>query len=85
MLKQVKQRYMNKFLNVRIEHVRVSNTRKAFVERVQANDKVKTEANKKGVRVSTKRQVAGPRPESIVAVDLAKVDIRTQKPFLELH
>lgn len=78
-------KYIDKFLQVRIEHVRLSNTRKAFIKRVQDNDKIKTEANKAGKRVSTKRQVPGPRPERTVAVDLGAVEIRTQKPFMELH
>ena len=85
MLKQVRGRYENKFLNVRVEHVRVSNTRRAFIKRVQENDKIKTEANKKGVRVSTKRQVEGPRQEAVVKVDPTKVVYRTNKPFIELH
>jgi large subunit ribosomal protein L21e len=85
MLRRVRQRKVDKFLNVRVEHVRVSNTRKAFVERVQANDRIKTEANKLKKIVSTKRQTAGPREASIVTVDPTRVEYRTQKPFIELH
>ena len=85
MLKQVRERKLDKFLNVRIEHVRVSNTRSAFIKRVQDNDKRKAEANKKKERISTKRQVAGPRPDRTVTIDPTKVHTRTQKPFIELH
>ena len=85
LLRRVRQRKVDKFLNVRIEHVRVSNTRKAFVERVQANDKIKTEANKQKKIVSTKRQVAGPKEARLVTIDPTKVVYRTQKPFIELH
>ncbi len=85
MLKQVRGRYEDKFLNVRVEHVRVSNTRKAFIKRVQDNDKIKTEARKAGRVVSTKRQVAGPRDAHTVAVQPEAVVYRTNKPFIELH
>ena len=85
MLKQVRGRYEDKFLNVRVEHVRVSNTRKAFIKRVQENDKIKTEANKLKQIVSTKRQVAGPRAAHTIAVNPETVVYRTNKPFIELH
>ena len=85
MLKRVRQRKMDKHIFARIEHVRVSNTRKAFVERVQANDKIKTEANKKKVLVSTKRQIEGPKEGHVVKIDLSLINYRTQKPFIELH
>lgn len=76
---------MDKFLNIRVEHVRVSNTRKAFVERVQHNDRIKADANKQKKVVSTKRQVAGPKAAQVVTIDPTKVEYRTQKPFIELH
>jgi len=44
--KQVKQRKIAKKVHVRIEHVRHSNSRLAFIQRIQENDKLKQEANK---------------------------------------
>lgn len=85
MKKKVRGRYLDKYLAVRVEHVRVSNTRKAFIERCQNNDKLKAEANKKKTLVSTKRIVAGPRPAQTIALDISKVAFRTNKPFIELH
>lgn len=85
MLKQVRGQYIDKWLNVRVEHVRQSNTRSSWVKRIQENDKLKAAANKEKKRISTKRQVPGPRGERTVAVDHAKIAIRTNKPFIELH
>lgn len=84
-LKRVRQRKIDKYIFARVEHVRQSNTRRAFVERVQANDKIKTEANKKKQPVSTKRCIEGPKDAHVVKVDPTKVNYRTQKPFIELH
>lgn len=67
--KPVKQRIINKRIHVRIEHVRLSNCRKAFVSKIQANDKLKTEANKAGTPISTKRQPIAPRTAHTVKVE----------------
>lgn len=65
--KQVRNRIIPKRIHVRIEHLRLSSCRKAFVNRVQENDRLKTEANKQGKRISTKRAVVGPN-------DLIKIE-----------
>merc|ERR1739845_145178 len=46
--KRVRNRIIPKKMNVRIEHLRISKCRSAFVERIKKNDALKTEANKKG-------------------------------------
>ena len=46
--KSVNGRIIPKRIHVRIEHVRKSRSRLAFVERVKANDKAKIEAKKAG-------------------------------------
>ena len=61
MNKKVGNRIIVKRLNVRVEHVRASNCRAAFVKRVQVNDALKTEANAKGLRISTKRSPILPK------------------------
>ena len=80
--KQVRNRIIPKRLHIRIEHLRLSKCRKAFLERIQVNDKKKAEANKQGKRISTKRSVevpAGP-------IDIPKPDITLLNPklFLEI-
>jgi large subunit ribosomal protein L21e len=58
--KQVRNRIIPKRLHIRIEHLRLSTCRQEFLNRVRENDRIKTEANKKGQRVSTKRVVRQP-------------------------
>eukprot|EP00178_Gracilaria_changii_P019764 TRINITY_DN57297_c0_g1_i1.p1 TRINITY_DN57297_c0_g1~~TRINITY_DN57297_c0_g1_i1.p1 ORF type:complete len:138 (-),score=16.32 TRINITY_DN57297_c0_g1_i1:94-507(-) len=53
--KQVRQRIIPKRIHVRVEHLKLSTSRSAFLERCKENDKKKTEANKQGKRISTKR------------------------------
>jgi len=48
---------------------------------VRENDKKKTEANKKGQRISTKRVVAQPAG----AIDIAKPDIQLLNPKLHFE
>ncbi len=48
-------RIIAKRIHVRVEHLRPSQCRTAFVKRVQENDAKKTAANKAGKRISTKR------------------------------
>ena len=49
--KFVNGRIIPKRIHVRIEHVRKSRSRLAFVERVKANDKAKLEAKAKGQKI----------------------------------
>ena len=80
--KQVRNRIIPKRLHIRIEHLRLSTCRKEFLTRIQENDKKKEEANKKGQRISTKRQVAQPAGP----IDIAKPDLEILNPklFLEI-
>ena len=64
--KQVRGRIIAKRINVRVEHVKHSNCRLDFLQRVKKNFKAKAEAKEKGTRVNLKRQPEGPRPGHIV-------------------
>ncbi|KAK3052570.1 60S ribosomal protein L21A [Extremus antarcticus] len=77
--KQVGNRYIEKRVNVRIEHVRHSRSRASFLERVKENAAKRKQAKEGGEQVTLKRQAAQPRgartvsakdnkPESIVPV-----------------
>ena len=46
--KQVKQRKIEKRINVRVEHIRHSNSRLSFLERIKENELKKAEAKKGG-------------------------------------
>ncbi|KAG5810356.1 hypothetical protein H9Q74_005185 [Fusarium xylarioides] len=59
--KQVKHRYIEKRINVRIEHIQQSRSREDFLKRVKANAEAKKEAKANGTLVQVKRQPAGPR------------------------
>jgi large subunit ribosomal protein L21e len=75
--KQVGNRYLEKRVNVRIEHVRVSRSREDFLRRVKANAEKKRVAKEKGEKVELKRQPVMPRgartirlgkPETVVPI-----------------
>ena len=80
--KQVRNRIIPKRIHVRVEHLKLSTSRQEFLNRIRDNDKKKTEANKAGKPISTKRQVAQPAPE----INIAKPEITLLNPklFLEI-
>ena len=83
--KRVRNRIIPKKMNIRIEHLRTSKCREVFKARIQANDKLKQEANKRGERISTKRQVVGPLAEKNVTMDASKLLLRSHKPYIDLY
>jgi hypothetical protein len=77
--KKVKHRYIEKRVNLRIEHVSLSRSREEFVRRVKANAELKKKSKAEGTHVHLKRQPAMPReartisckdniPETVVPV-----------------
>lgn len=66
--KRVDNRYIEKRINVRIEHVQHSRSREEFINRVKENALKKREAKEKGVHVHLKRQPAGPRAAHTVSL-----------------
>merc|ERR1719393_588885 len=77
--KRVNTRIVPKRLHLRIEHVRQSKSRQAFVERVHENDRRKKEAKAKGQKVDVKRQ-PGTLPRAAHVVDPAKTKISYMNP-----
>ncbi|EFP80846.1 hypothetical protein PGT21_001370 [Puccinia graminis f. sp. tritici] len=59
--KVVGNRYLEKRVNLRIEHVKHSKCRDDFLRRVKENARLKKEAKEKGEKVQLKRLPAGPR------------------------
>lgn len=78
--KQVRNRIIPKRLHIRIDHLKLSSCRKAFLGRIQENDRKKAEANKQGKRISTKRVVELPSGP----FDIPKPDIQLLNPKLFL-
>ncbi|KAJ3215659.1 hypothetical protein HK099_006247 [Clydaea vesicula] len=65
--KVVGNRYLEKRVNVRIEHIKHSKCRENFVKRVKENAEKKRDAKAKGVSINVKRQPLGPRPAHYVS------------------
>lgn len=80
--KQVRNRIIPKRIHVRIEHLRLSTCRSAFLDRIRANDKLKTESNKKGVRISTKRVVK--QPNGVLDIAKPEIELLNPKLFFEI-
>ncbi|QRV94500.1 ribosomal protein L21e [Ceratobasidium sp. AG-Ba] len=59
--KVVGNRYLEKRVNLRVEHVRHSNSRQDFLNRVKANAITSKEAKEKGEKISMKRVPGLPR------------------------
>ena len=75
--KRVRNRYIEKRVNVRVEHISLSRSREEFLNRVKENAKKRKEAKEKGTTVFLKRLPVAPReghrveaqkPETVVPV-----------------
>ena len=82
--KVVRGRIIPKRLHLRIEHVRKSQCREAFKQRVRENDAKKREAKKKGEKVFTKRVPVQPREAHVVEVSKTKVEFMNPIKFRHL-
>lgn len=76
--KIVGNRYIQKRVNLRIEHVKHSKCRQEFLDRVKENEARRKEAKANGTTVQLKRLPAGPAPAHTVAGD--GVSIETLRP-----
>jgi len=59
--KRVGNRYIEKRVNVRVEHVSLSRSREEFIRRVKSNAAAKKKAKEEGTHIFLKRQPAMPR------------------------
>jgi large subunit ribosomal protein L21e len=66
--KQVGNRYMEKRINVRIEHVRKSRSRDDFIKRVKENAEKRKKAKTEGIHIHLKRMPALPRESRTVSM-----------------
>lgn len=78
--KVVGNRYMEKRLNIRIEHVRHSKCREDFIRRVKANAAAKKDAKATGEQVNVKRVPALPRTSRTISVGKENA-IETLRPI----
>ena len=66
--KKVKHRYLEKRLNVRIEHIQPSRSRDDFLRRVKQNAALKKQAKVEGQPLQLKRQPLMPREARTISV-----------------
>ncbi|OTB04705.1 hypothetical protein M426DRAFT_320568 [Hypoxylon sp. CI-4A] len=66
--KKVKHRYIEKRVNLRIEHINRSRSREDFIKRVKQNAALKKQAKADGNPVTVKRQAALPRVAHTVSL-----------------
>ncbi|KAI1417454.1 ribosomal protein L21e-domain-containing protein [Hypoxylon sp. FL1857] len=66
--KKVKHRYIEKRVNIRIEHISRSRSREDFLKRVKQNAELKKKAKAEGTTVTVKRQAALPRDARTVSM-----------------
>jgi len=67
--KVVGNRYMQKRVNLRVEHVRHSKCRQEFLDRVKANHDAHVAAREKGERVDLRRKPVTPRGSHTVSIE----------------
>lgn len=66
--KKVKHRYIEKRVNIRIEHVNLSRSREDFIKRVKKNAAAKKQAKSDGIAVQVKRQATLPREARTISM-----------------
>ncbi|EPQ30766.1 uncharacterized protein PFL1_01667 [Pseudozyma flocculosa PF-1] len=79
--KVVGNRYIEKRVNVRVEHVRHSGCRDDFLKRVAKNAELKKEAKAKGERVQIKRLPAAPREARTVSTKKNLPETLAPQPY----
>lgn len=66
--KKVKHRYIEKRVNLRVEHVSLSRSREEFVRRVKNNAELKKKSKEEGTHVHLKRQPLMPREARTISL-----------------
>merc|ERR1711982_17212 len=79
--KRVRGKILPKRINVRVEHVKHSNCRLEFNNRVEEIERKKKEANEKGVRINLKRIPTQPREGHIVRTKFNKPQFLKPIPY----
>lgn len=79
--KKVKHRYIEKRLNVRIEHIQPSKSRDGFLRRVKENAELKKKAKADGQVVQLKRLPAPPREARTVSLKDNKPETLAPIPY----
>ena len=83
--KRVGNRIIPKRIHVRTEHVRMSNSREAFKNRVRENDKKKREAKAAGTKVDIKRKAVQQRESQLIKTSDTEIEFMNPIKFRELY
>ncbi|PHH72584.1 hypothetical protein CDD80_4421 [Ophiocordyceps camponoti-rufipedis] len=79
--KKVSHRYIEKRINVRIEHIKPSRSREDFLKRVKQNAELKKKARAEGVTVQVKRLPVMPRDARTVSLTDNPPETVTPLPY----
>ncbi|QUC19884.1 uncharacterized protein UV8b_04125 [Ustilaginoidea virens] len=79
--KKVWHRYIEKRINVRVEHIQPSRSREDFLKRVKSNAEAKRKAREDGVTVQVKRLPALPREARTVSLTDNPPETVTPLPY----
>ncbi|KAF2467206.1 uncharacterized protein BDR25DRAFT_267268 [Lindgomyces ingoldianus] len=79
--KQVGNRYIEKRINVRVEHIRLSRSREDFLKRVKENAAKMRKAKTEGVHMHLKRQPVPPREARTISTKDNKPESITPIPY----
>lgn len=79
--KKVKHRYIEKRINVRIEHIAASRSREGFLRRVKENAELKKKAKAEGKSVQVKRFPTLPRDATTISIKENRPETVTPIPY----
>lgn len=79
--KVVGNRYLEKKINLRVEHIKHSACRQEFLDRVKANAAKKKEAKENGTQIVLKREPAQPRPSKVVSCEGNEPQLLAPVPY----
>ena len=82
--KRLRNKIIQKKLNVRLEHVKKSGCRTDFLERIKINDELKKNAKLQQNVISTKRSTKGPKDSHFVIIKKDKFVTLNPKPFIDV-
>jgi large subunit ribosomal protein L21e len=79
--KKVKHRYIEKRVNLRVEHISLSRSREEFVRRVKTNAELKKKSKADGTHVHLKRQPLMPREARTLSLKENTLETVTPIPY----
>ena len=82
--KRLRNKIIQKKLNVRLEHIKKSGCRSEFLQRIKINDELKKNAKLEKKVLSTKRETKAPREGHLVIINKEQFKTLNPKPFIDV-